>query len=271
MCAVGAGAARDLAGYVSVLTGPGSALSGQASTLGMRIGGAPRLGMSLRTSGVSVVVPDLTDAAGARSESRFVPAVDLTVALGVFEGLSVLPTVGGLLSLDVLGSGSVAFFPEDAAFAGRMSTWSIGARVGLLRESFTLPALTFSVARRFAGEVVLGDVTAGDQAQVGAAPGITSLRATVGKDLFAFGVLAGVGWTTLQATNGAGGFTQRAADVEASRRTYFAGLSKQLGVLSWISAEVGWVQGFEPVAGGVSSSPDPGSQLYGSLALVLRL
>jgi hypothetical protein len=108
-------------------------------------------------------------------------------------------------------------------------------------------------------------------------PGVTSVRATVGKDLFAFGVLAGAGWddfssaTTLRATNGAGGFTLHTADVEASRRTYFFGLSRQLGVLSWMSAEVGWVQAFEPVAGGTGASPDQGRQVYGSVSLVLRL
>jgi len=277
MCAVGSGAGRDLAGYAGVLTGPGSTLSGQASTLGMRIGGAPRFGVSVRAAGVSVVVPDLTDAAGARTQSHFVPAADVTVALGVFEGLGVLPTVGGVLSLDVLASGGLAFFPAGQGFGGKLSTLSVGARVGLLRESFTLPAVTLSVARRFGGDVALGDVAAGDRAQVSTDPGITSLRATAGKDLFAFGLLAGVGWddfsseTTLRATNGSGGFTQNTADVETSRRTYFAGISKQLGVLSWMSLEVGWVQGFEPVSGGASASPDPGGQVYGGLALVLRL
>ena len=113
--------------------------------------------------------------------------------------------------------------------------------------------------------------------QVGVDPGITSLRATAGKDLFAFGVLAGVGWddfsseTTLRATNGAGGFTLHTVDVETSRRTYFAGLSKQLGVLSWMSVEVGWLEAFEPVRGGVGASPDAGRQFYTSFALVWRL
>jgi len=277
MCARGAGAGRDLAGYVGVLAGPGSAVPGQTSTLGMRIGGSPRFGVSVRGAGISVVVPDLSDAAGTGEASPFVPAAELTVGLGVFEGLSLLPTVGGVFSVDVFGSGSFAFFPADDGLEGRVSVLSLGARVGILRESFTLPAVTVSAARRFSGDVTLGAVTGGSRGQVSVDPGITSVRATVGKDLFAFGVLAGVGWddfssaTTLRATNGSGGFTLDTADVEASRRTYFVGLSRQLGVLSWIAGEVGWLQAFEPVVGGGGTSPDAGRQMYGSVALLLRL
>jgi hypothetical protein len=73
--------------------------------------------------------------------------------------------------------------------------------------------------------------------------------------------------TTLRATNN----TVHTADVEASRRTYFFGLSRQLGVLTWISGEVGWVQAFEPVVGGSGASPDQGRQVYGSISFVLRL
>jgi hypothetical protein len=277
ICAVGAGAGRDLAAYVGILAGPGSAFPSQASTLGRRLGGAPRIGVAGGAAGISVLVPDLSDAAGARDRSPFVPAAEVTLALGVFDGLSLLPTVGGVFSIDLFGSGTFAFFPGDQGFGGTVSVLSIGARVGMLRESFTLPAVTVSIARRFSGEVQLGDVAASDLGQVSVDPGITSLRGTVGKDFFAFGVLAGVGWddfgsaTTLRATNGVGGFTLHAADVETSRRTYFVGVSRQLGILSWLSGEVGWVEGFEPVAGGSSASPDAGRQLYGSLALALRL
>jgi hypothetical protein len=277
ICAVGAGAGRDLAGYVGILAGPGSAFPSQGSTLGRRLGGSPRIGVAAGAAGISVLVPDLSDAAGARERSPFVPAAEVTLALGVFDGLSVLPTVGGVFSVDLFGSGAFAFFPSDQGFDGTVSVLSIGARVGLLRESFTLPAVTVSVARRFSGAVQLGNVDSGDLGQVAVDPGITSLRGTVSKDLFAFGILAGIGWddfgsaTTLRATNGAGGFTLHTADVETSRRTYFVGVSRQLGILSWLSGEVGWVEGFEPVAGGASASPDAGRQLFGSLALALRL
>jgi hypothetical protein len=214
---------------------------------------------------------------GGGDASSFVPSAQATLAFGLFDGFNVLPTVGGLLSFDVVGSGSFLFFSEGDGFDGRAQVYSLGARVGILRESFTLPAVTVSASRRFGGEMRLGDVGAGDLAQVSLDPAVTSLRATVGKDLFAFGVLAGVGWdafssdASVRASDGGGGFTSHAARLEGSRWTGFGGVSKQIGVIAWMSGEVGWMSGFAPVAAGSGASPDIGRVLYGSLALVLRL
>ena len=276
-CARSAGAARDLVGYIGLLAGPGAALSGQSSTLGMRLGGTPRFAVSIRASGVSVVVPDLSDGMGVAERSDFVPAAEATLALGVFEGFGVLPTVGGILSLDLVGSGSFLVFP-DVGFDGRLTVVSVGARVGVLRESFTLPAVTVSVMQRFAGELTLESTQGTAFSWLGVDPSaMTSLRATVGKDLFAFGIMAGVGWddfsslATVRTLTTLGTPLIATGSVDASRRTYFGGLSKQLGVLSWFSAELGWVQGFDPVTGGGAASPDTGRTWYGSVALVLKL
>jgi hypothetical protein len=276
LCARAAGAGRDLAAYVGVLAGPGAELSGQASTLGRRLGGTPRFAAALRAGGVSVTTPSLASPTGADASS-FVPSAQATLALGLFDGIQLLPTVGGLLSFDVIGSASFLFFSDSDGFDGRAQVYSVGARVGILRESFTLPAVTVSASRRFAGQAQLGDVGASDQAQVRLDPTVTSLRATVGKDLFAFGLLAGVGWddvsseTTARAGNGVGGFTAHTATLEGSRWSYFGGLSKQVGVLAWISAEVGWTHGFDPVSAGAGASPDVGRTFFGSAALVLKL
>ncbi len=274
-CARSVGAARDLAGYIGLLAGPGAALSGQSSALGMRLGGTPRMAAAIRAAGVSVVVPDRPDGTGGE-RSDFVPAAEATLALGVFEGFSVLPTVGGLLSLDLLGSGSFLFFP-DVGFDGRVTVISVGARLGILRESFTLPAVTVSIMNRFAGQLSLESTEGTVFSWVDVDPAVMSLRATVGKDLFAFGVMAGVGWddfsslTTVRTTTSLGGPLIATGTVESSRRTYFGGVSKQLGVISWISAEAGWVQGFDPVTGGGAMSPDTGRSWYGSVAFVLKL
>jgi hypothetical protein len=273
LCARAAGAGRDLSVYVGALAGPGPELAGQASTLGRRLGG-PRFGAALRVGGLDATLPSLATVSGAE-ESRFVPSAQATFALGLFDGFGLLPTVGGLLSLDVVAAGSLLFLPADR-FGGRAQTLSVGARVGILRESFTLPAVTLSVSRRFGSEIRLGDVTAGDQSHVRLVPGITSLRATIGKDLFAFGVLAGVGWddfsaeTTVRASNGSGGFTSHTDVLEGSRRTYFGGLSKQVGIFLWLAADVGWVSGFAPVSAGAGSSPQVGRSFFGSATLVLK-
>jgi len=276
LCARAAGAGRDLAVYVGLLAGPGAELSGQASTLGRRLGGAPRIAASLRAAGVSVTRPGLASASDPPASS-FVPSAQATLAFGLFDGFSLLPTVGGFLSFDVMGSGSFLFFSEGDGFDGRVEVFSLGARVGILRESFTLPAVTVSASRRFAGALRFGDVAAGDLAQVVLDPAVTSLRATVGKDLFAFGVLAGAGWddvssqTRVRASDGGGGFTDHTAKVSGSRWTGFGGLSKQIGVIAWVSGEVGWTSGFAPVTTGGGASPDIGRSIYGSVALILKL
>jgi hypothetical protein len=276
LCAAAAGAGRDLAGDVGLLAGPGSEIPGQPSALGRRIGGSPRFAAWLRASGHTAVVPDLSDTTGGEA-SPFVPAVHGGLGLGLFDGFSLLPTVGGVLSFDVVGRASFLFFPGSEGFDGRVDAVSVGARVGLLRESFTLPGVTLSVSRRFSGSLRLGDTAAGDAGEVLLDPSVTSLRATVGKDLFAFGVLAGVGWddissaTTVRVSDGGSGFATASATLETSRRLYFLGLSKQLGVLSWVAAEAGWARGFDPVTLGSASSPDRGSTLFGSLALLFKL
>jgi hypothetical protein len=277
MCALAVGGGRDLMGDVGTLAGPGSEIPGQPSTLGRRLGGTPRFAPSLRVGAHSVVVPDLADPTGAGEGSHLVPALHAGLGLGVFDGFSLLPTVGGFLSIDVVGQASFLFFSESDGFDGRVDVLSVSARVGLLRESFTLPGVTVSVSRRLSGSLRLGDTAAGDAGEVALDPSVTSLRATVGKDLFAFGVLAGVGWddysseTAVRVTDGAAGFVAVSETLEASRASYFVGLSKQLGVLSWISAEVGWARGFTPVTIGSASSPDRGTTVFGSLAILFKL
>jgi len=277
MCARAVGAGRDLAGDIALLAGSGGEIPGQASTLGRRIGGSPRFAPWIRAAVQQVVVGDLTAAAASAEPSFLVPSLQGGLGLGLFDGLNLLPTVGGFLSLDVVGQASFLFFPSGKGFDGRVDALSIGARVGILRESFTLPGVTLSVSRRLSGSLQLGDTGAGDAGEVALDPGITSLRATVGKDLFAFGVLLGVGWddfsaeTTVRVTDGAAGFASASSSIDASRRLYFLGLSRQLGVLSWISLEAGWAQGLDPVAIGTSASPDRGSVLFGSLSLLFKI
>jgi hypothetical protein len=276
LCALTVGAGRDLAADVGLLAGPGSDVPGQVSALGRRLGGTPRFALSLRAGGHSVTVPDLGGGA-AGERSAFVPAVHAGLGLGLFDGFALLPTVGGVLALDLMGQASFLFFPGSQGFDGRVDVFSVGARVGLLRESFTLPGVTLSLSRRFSGSLRLGDTGAGDAGQALIDPAVNSVRATVGKDLFAFGVLAGVGWDDfssridVRVSDGAGGLTDGGGRVEGSRRLYFLGFSKQIGVLSWISAEAGWARGFDPVSLGGASSPDRGSTLFGSLALLFKL
>jgi len=277
LCALAAGGARDLMGDVALLFGAGSEIPGQSSTLGRRVGGMLRLAPYVRAGGHSLETTDMGDPTGSTLESAFVPSLHAGLGAGLFDGFRLLPTVGGFLSLDVVGQASFAFLPEEKGFGGRVDAISLGARVGILRESFTLPGVTLSYARRMGEVARLGDGASGDSAELVVDPTVDSWRVTVGKDLFAFGVSAGMGWddiageTLTVVSDGGGGFVRTEGQLNWTRRAYHVGLSRQLGVLSWISAEMGWAEGENPVTGGAVSSPDRGRTLYGSVSVLLKL
>lgn len=250
-CTEAAVAARAVQGHVALLGGLGAEVPGSAGTLGRRLGATPRVAVSVRAAFANAGVPDLSDAGEgpARRTTFVLPAVHGGLTLGLFEGFSPLPTVGGVLALDLLGSAGVVFLPSGEGFDGGASSFSFGARLGLLRESFTLPGVALSLTRRMAGSVRLGDVNADDRAAVTLDPTVTSVRATVGKDLLGVGILAGVGWdhhggeAVVELPGGPAASTD---DYDATRTLVFGGASLTFLVLQ-MSGEVGWVQGFDEV------------------------
>ena len=277
-CAAAAVAARTVVAQVGLMAGMGSEIPGEGSTLGRRLGGSPRVAVWMRGGVQPVGVPDPTRPNGADEASSWTPLIQAGLGLGIFDGFQLLPTVGGFLSLDVVGHGSSLLLSEGSGFDGRVDVLSAGARVGLLRESFTLPGVSVSVVRRFSGSVRLGDSAAGDPSQITVDPSVTSLRVSVSKDLFAFGVLAGVGWddfssgTEMLVTDGVGGAVPVTAALDDRRRLYFASVSRQLGILAWITFEGGWAEGFDPVAGYAGTGFDPSERaLFGSVSLLLKL
>lgn len=274
-CANAEVAARALLGQAGLLAGLGSEVAGSSSTLGTKLGSSPRLSASLRVGGMSVGLPDLFDEGlgTAADASFFVPSVHAGLGLGVFDGFSPMATVGGVLSLDVFGSAAFVMPPSSEGFQGSATGASLGARLGLLRESFTLPGVTVSASRRFGGEVVLGSTEMGDPASVTVDPGVTSVRVTVGKDLMGFGVLAGWGWddASTDAVLAVAGVGPEPATVtgpvDVSRSLYFGGLSMNFLLLQ-LSLEGGWAEGYSDLPGGSPSSFDPEhGSAFGSLAL----
>lgn len=270
--------ARALQGASGVLAGLGSEVPGSAGTLGRRLGTSPRIAVSTRAAFASVALPDLQDPGDepSREASFIVPAVHAGVALGVFDGFFLLPTVGGVLSLDLLGQTSVLFLPTGEGFDGRASSWSVGARIGILRESFTLPGVAVSVSRRDLAPMRFGDATGPGGGSVEVDPVVTSVRATVGKDLLSVGVVAGMGWDRYSGSatltgGGAGSSSVRDDDFAHTRRLLFGGLSMNFLVLQ-LSGEVGWARGYGAVDAYRGAPFDPTSgTAYGSLAFRLTL
>ncbi len=276
-CAAGAVAVRQAAAQIGLMASPGAEIPGEGSTLGRRLGGMPRVAAWVRGGVQSVGLPKQDQPTSPEDESSLAPAFQLGLGLGLFDGFQLLPTVGGLLSLDVVAHASFLSLGGKSGFGDRVDVVSVGARVGLLRESFTLPGVSVSAARRISGSYRVGDIAAGDSIEVLGDPSYTSVRVTVSKDLFAFGVLAGVGWddfsadTQIIANDALGGAVLAEGGLDDSRTLYFASVTKQLGVLAWMTLEGGWARGFGPV-GGYRGGFDPGgSTVFGSVALLLKL
>ena len=257
----------------------GSDLPGSGSTLGRRLGSVPRIAFTLKGNAIRLGTPRILDGAGAPSakESFFVTSGQLGVRAGVLDGFSLAPTIGGILSLDLYADGSWVRLPGDQGFLESISGYGIGARIGIFRESFTLPGVSLSVTRHSMGSVELGDRTQGDQAALDFDLSATSMRAVASKSILSLALLAGAGWdryssdVALIAVDPVTAATGQASasGFNTSRTVYFAGASMTFLVLQ-ISGELGWAGGSDSPVGRASSGFDPGSGTYfGGVALRL--
>lgn len=227
--ALGAAAVQRAAGLAS---GLGSPVPGSPSTLGLRLGSAPRVTAAVAPYLVRMAFPDLVAGDGTAvppgSKASLV-GIRTSAAVGLVDGWQLAPTVGGVLSVDLMADWTWARYPTGVGFDGGGSGLGVGARLGVFRESFTLPGVSVSVMQRWPAAVRLG--TATGAGQVEADGSITSVRATVGKNLFALGLMAGYGWErydgdvslAARAPDGLGGTITGAAagNLSQGRRLYF--------------------------------------------------
>lgn len=253
-CQEGALAVQALQAGVGLSLAGGNPLPGGASTLGRRFGRTPRVALNTRVGLTRFPLPDLSGATTG-DQRILAPSIHATATVGLLNGFSPAPTVGGLFSLDLLATVGAAFLPDDRGFPGTATAWGYGARVGLLRESFTLPGVTVSVTRNHAGTVDF--VPAGPGGVPAAAVDVTttSVRGVVGKEFLAAGVLVGAGWDRYASE---GTVTPRASladpipgprdvgDFTSDRALFFAGVSRTFLVVQ-LAGEVGWARGFGEV------------------------
>lgn len=240
------GAAEDVRDGLGIGHSGGAPIPGTASALGRRFGATPRIAFAAR---VSYVRFDRTGADGwgagpdsGDPTSGWSPVYAASVGVGAFDGFSVAPTVSGVLGVDVLGDVSTVRLPSDDSFQDASVAWGYGVRVGLLRESFTLPGASVSVMRRSGASYAME----GEDGSLDADVTTTSVRATVGKELLGFGVHGGVGWDRVStagriATDGNGGAAvQIDFDDETDTHTViFGGVSRTFVVTS-LGADIGW-------------------------------
>ena len=251
--ALGAAAIQRAVGLAS---GLGSPVPGSSSTLGLRLGSTPRVTAAVAPMWVRVAFPDLTAGDGtAVPQAGKASAVGFrtSAAVGLVDGWQLAPTVGGVLSVDLLADWTWVRFPNAEGFDGGGSGLGVGARLGVFRESFTLPGVSVSVMQRWPGALSLGGVDPG-AGGVEVDGSVTSVRATVGKNLFAVGLLAGYGWDrydgdvslAASAPDGLGGSITGTATggLTQERRLYFvSGWFNFL--ITQLAVEAGLADGFE--------------------------
>jgi hypothetical protein len=273
-CQEGALAAEALLGGVGLALSGGSELPGSPSTLGRRYGTSPRWAFSGRVGLVQFDLPGLTAEDPARARNVWVPTLQGQVAAGVFDGFRLAPTVGGFLSLDLVATGGVALLPGGEGFDGAAPALGYGVRVGLLRESFSLPAVTFAVTRRHvAGFRFRGDGEPGVEIE---GLTVTSYRTTVGKEFVALGLLAGLGWDRASGDGvvrppGAGLVGTTFEDVGAGRFLIFGALTRTWLIVQG-TVEAGFASGWDdrPTGSPPAGAYDPtAGSFFGGLAFRL--
>lgn len=277
-CVDGALALQATRSGIGLAAAGGSGLPGTASTVGRRLGATPRLSLAFRASGTRHRRPRIfDDASSTGDEGVVVPAAHLRAALGVADGFSPAPTVGGVLSVDLLGSLDYLALPRGDGFDGGVAAWGLGLRLGVVRESFTLPGFSLSAVHRRFGEVRVSraDAPVGGVRELDFDLSQTSLRATVSKDFLAVGLLAGVGWDRysgeagVRVATGAGGgdASGRSDDVTDDRLLVYGGASLTFLVVQ-LSAEGGWAPGHDSFPESRPPGFDPGGgSPFGALAV----
>jgi len=277
-----ADAAAVMQPRIGIALSGGNPVPGTASTLGMRLGSMPRISISARVTAAEVEIPGAERMTDSSNVSFPVGSIDADVSVGLFSGISLLPTVGGFGSIDLLGSIGIIPLPAGEGFDDSAPmTWAAGARIGILRESFTAPGISVSGMYRSLGDVAFGDGALSDRDAFLSATDFNavSLRATVGKRVFGFGLTGGIGWdrysadvaatvrdpSVLDPTNV---LSIAEDDMAQDRVSAFGNVSFTLLILN-LSAELGWQQGGDVPAGASDLIGSRG--LFGGLALRLAL
>ena len=237
-CLVAAAAVEAVQPQVGMLIAGGNPTIGTASGAGLRLGILPRVSATVKANLVLARIPDLranrtgaTDGIEYGDMSIAAPALSGTATVGLLPGLSAAPTIGGIGSIDLLGSASwlpLRTFAGDEFRSGSGDiAWGGGVRVGLVRESFTMPGASVSLMYHSLGEVGWGEICSprvvtssetgpGYRLEEGECPDVAvagadrgnlgefrfdlsswSTRAALSKHLLGLGLTAGIGYDRL--------------------------------------------------------------------------
>lgn len=255
---------------VGLASALGSDIPGTASTHGRRLGLVPRVGVSVSALALRAGLPNVAGSTSAElAEAQTVALLGLkaTAVAGVMDGFQLAPTVGGILSADLIGSYSIVNLPGEAGLSGSGSGFGVGARVGLLRESFTLPGVSVSASRSWHSDIQAGSTADSNPGEATTGLTVSSLRATAGKNWFVIGIMGGVGWdryegdVRLSVPRGAGDPGSINGSVASERVLYFASGWFNF-LLTRLSLEVGMAEGVGDPFTGRSAGYDPAATTW---------
>lgn len=231
----------------------GNPVPGASSTLGMRLGAIPRLSVGGRVTGARMQLGPIESFSTSADEIN-ATAFSLNVdgSLGIFTGLSLAPTIGGFGSIDLVASAGMLHLPEGDGFANdNPFSWALGARVGILRESFTAPGISITGMYRRISDATYGDNVRFTDPQSffeHSDYSVLSVRGVVGKRILSLGANAGIGYDRVSSNVNFGGASNTVNltvdDFTNGRTMAFGSLQFTMLVLSLI-AEGGWQEGGE--------------------------
>lgn len=274
-CELAAHAVEALEARLGIVQIGGNPVPGTASPFGEKIGPIPRFGVSGRLTLAGVELPPI-ESVGSTATPNAVPVgLNVDAGVGIFPGFPLVPTVGGLLAVDVLASAGITLLPDSDGFdGGQPFSWALGTRLGITRESFTAPGISITAMYRRFGDVTWGD---GDLVDTDAFVRLDgrrawSLRGAVSKRIASLGVAGGAGWdfysadARVRVTDSDDTAIEAIEDgVSTSRFTAFANAAFTTLILNFVG-ELGWqADGDSPTlpAGDV---PGQGG-IYGGLAV----
>ena len=267
-------AAQNLIADTGFLLSLGSAAPGSWGPLRRN---TPRFDVSFRIAGLRAHIPDVThEPAVGQARGEFVlKTIQWNLVAGLFEGFQVKPTVGGLLSLDLLAQGHFLFFPKEVGLDNRMGAFSLGVRFGLVRETFTLPGIAVSVSQRFMSPMTLDWESVHYSTGLVIKPSMSSARLTIGKSISSLGLMVGAGLDShdseveLIVLPKGRGPREFDAPLVIRRPVIFSGVSLTLLILQ-LSTEIGWAFGPSMLEGYAPGPINP-KQGSGFLSLAARL
>jgi hypothetical protein len=177
----------------------GNPVLGTASPLGTKFRWIPRFNVGGRITFNWLEVPNVLDfpvnagdPLGTISAMVYMPQIDASV--GIFDGLDLSTTLGGFAAVEIMGSLGALVLPAGEGFVNDATGLGLGARVGILRESFTAPGVSVSGFYKWFGRVQLGSLARGDDSEIGMDMSLWSFRAGVSKSFVAIGLAFVLGW-----------------------------------------------------------------------------